>query len=118
MVSPKISSVSAAKMFRFRSESWWITPVPCDKRAAVTKAVLNLIQASNPQDEAFVVNFNDDSYLDQDFTNSLNPLHEALDRVDSRGGPRCMTQSLRLPTTWRKAPRREKSIACDYGRRG
>ncbi|HEY1526111.1 MAG TPA: VWA domain-containing protein [Candidatus Angelobacter sp.] len=56
------------------------------KRAAVTKAVLNLIQASNPQDEVFVVNFNDDPYLDQDFTNKLDPLREALDRVDSRGG--------------------------------
>ncbi len=56
------------------------------KRAAVTKAVLNLIQASNPQDEVFVVNFNDDPYLDQDFTNSVAVLREALDRVDSRGG--------------------------------
>ena len=56
------------------------------KRAAVTKAVLNLIQASNPQDEVFVVNFNDDPYLDQDFTASTGLLREALDRVDSRGG--------------------------------
>jgi VWFA-related protein len=56
------------------------------KRAAVTKAVLNLIQASNPQDEVFVVNFNDDPYLDQDFTANTGLLREALDRVDSRGG--------------------------------
>jgi VWFA-related protein len=56
------------------------------KRTALTKAVLNLIQASNPQDEVFVVNFNDDPFLDQDFTNKLDLLHEALDRVDSRGG--------------------------------
>jgi len=56
------------------------------KRSAVTKAVLNLIQASNPQDEVFVVNFNDDPYLDQDFTNKVELLREALDRVDSRGG--------------------------------
>ena len=56
------------------------------KRAAVTKAVLNLIQASNPQDEVFVVNFNDDPFLDQDFTASTGLLKEALDRVDSRGG--------------------------------
>jgi Ca-activated chloride channel family protein len=56
------------------------------KRAAVTKAVLNLIKASNPQDEAFVVNFNDDPYLDQDFTSKPDDLKEALDRVDSRGG--------------------------------
>jgi len=56
------------------------------KRAAVTKAVLNLITASNPQDEVFVVNFNDDPYLDQDFTANTGLLREALDRVDSRGG--------------------------------
>jgi Ca-activated chloride channel homolog len=56
------------------------------KRAAVSKAVLNLIQASNPQDEVFVVNFNDDPYLDQDFTANTGLLREALDRVDSRGG--------------------------------
>ncbi len=56
------------------------------KRAALTKAVLNLIQASNPQDEVFVVNFNDDPYLDQDFTNKTDLLREAMDRVDSRGG--------------------------------
>ena len=56
------------------------------KRAAVTKAVLNLITASNPQDEVFVVNFNDDPYLDQDFTANAGLLREALDRVDSRGG--------------------------------
>lgn len=56
------------------------------KRAALTKAVLNLIQASNPQDEVFIVNFNDDPYLDQDFTNKVDLLREAMDRVDSRGG--------------------------------
>src|SRR6202034_2736341 len=43
--------------------------------------------ASNPQDEAFVVNFNDDFYLDldKDFTNSVPELKEALERIDSRG---------------------------------
>jgi VWFA-related protein len=56
------------------------------KRTALAKAVLNLIQASNPQDEVFVVNFNDDPYLDQDFTNKVDLLREAMDRVDSRGG--------------------------------
>ena len=56
------------------------------KRNAVTKAVVNLIQASNPRDEVFIVNFNDEPYLDQDFTNKIELLREALDRVDSRGG--------------------------------
>jgi VWFA-related protein len=56
------------------------------KRNAVTKAVVNLVQASNPSDEVFVVNFNDEPYLDQDFTNQIPLMREALDRVDSRGG--------------------------------
>ncbi len=56
------------------------------KRNAVSKAVVNLVQASNPNDEVFVVNFNDEPYLDQDFTNSVPQMKEALDRVDSRGG--------------------------------
>ncbi len=56
------------------------------KRNAVTKAVVNLVQASNPNDEVFVVNFNDEPFLDQDFTSSIPQMKEALDRVDSRGG--------------------------------
>jgi VWFA-related protein len=56
------------------------------KRTAVTKAVVNLVQASNKQDEVFIVNFNDDSWLDQDYTNNVGLMREALDRVDSRGG--------------------------------
>ena len=58
-----------------------------DKRPRVNEAAITLVQASNPQDEAFVVNFNDDYYLDldKDFTNSVPELKEALERIDSRG---------------------------------
>src|SRR5690348_3843641 len=34
-----------------------------DKRPRVNQAAITLVEASNPQDEAFVVNFNDDFYL-------------------------------------------------------
>jgi Ca-activated chloride channel homolog len=56
-------------------------------RPRVNEAALTLVQASNPQDEAFVVNFNDDFYLDldKDFTNSIPELKEALERIDARG---------------------------------
>ena len=57
-----------------------------DKRAAVNQAALNLVRASNPQDEVFVVNFNDESYLDAPLTNNMVKLKEALDHIDSRGG--------------------------------
>lgn len=56
------------------------------KRPTLTKAVVKLVQAINPENEVFIVNFNDDSYLDQDFTRDINLIHAALDRLDSRGG--------------------------------
>jgi VWFA-related protein len=58
-----------------------------DKRPRVNEAAITLVQASNPSDEAFVVNFNDDFYLDldKDFTSSVPDLKEALERIDSRG---------------------------------
>src|SRR5271157_4208236 len=58
-----------------------------DKRPSVNEAALTLVQSSNPQDESFVVNFNDDFYLDldKDFTSSIPELKEALERIDARG---------------------------------
>jgi VWFA-related protein len=58
-----------------------------DKRAKVNAAALTFVETSNPQDEVFVVNFNDEFFLDldKDFTNDIRELREALERVDSRG---------------------------------
>jgi Ca-activated chloride channel homolog len=80
------------------------------KRAAVTKAVVNLIQASNPQDEVFVVNFNDDPYLDQDFTNKVDVLREALDRVDSRGGTALYDAVIASADHLAKGAKRQKKV--------
>jgi Ca-activated chloride channel homolog len=57
-----------------------------EKRNKVNQAALNLVRSSNPQDEVFVVNFNDEYYLDQDFTNDLLKLKDALEKIDARGG--------------------------------
>jgi Ca-activated chloride channel homolog len=57
-----------------------------EKRAKVSQAALNLVRSSNPQDEVFVVNFNDEYYLDQDFTNDLLKLKEALEKIEAKGG--------------------------------
>jgi len=56
------------------------------KRPSVNKSALDLIEASNPQDEAFVVNFSDEAFIDCDFTSSINKLREGLSHIDSRGG--------------------------------
>jgi Ca-activated chloride channel homolog len=56
-----------------------------EKRDKVNQAVLNLIRASNPNDEIFVVNFSQDSYLDQDFTSDIDLLQQALRKVTMQG---------------------------------
>jgi VWFA-related protein len=56
------------------------------KRPSVNKSALDLIQASNPQDEAFVVNFSDEAFIDQDFTSDLKKLREGLGHIESSGG--------------------------------
>ncbi|MFP5207474.1 MAG: VWA domain-containing protein [Acidobacteriota bacterium] len=56
------------------------------KRPSVNKAALDLVEASNPQDQAFVVNFSDEAFIDQDFTSSIAKLRDGLSHIDSRGG--------------------------------
>ncbi len=58
-----------------------------DKRERVNAAALIFVRTSNPADEGFVVNFNDDYYLDmdKDFTSNISDMKEALERIDSRG---------------------------------
>ncbi len=56
-----------------------------DKRQQVEDAVLELVRASNPQDQVFVVNFGSNPYLDQDFTGDVNLLQAALHQVSAKG---------------------------------
>ena len=56
------------------------------KRARVEAAALEMVRNSNRQDEVFIVNFNDEPYLDVPFTNDLHKLEQGLARIDSRGG--------------------------------
>lgn len=57
-----------------------------DKLPAVREAALDLVRASNPQDEAFIVNFSDEAYLDQGFTSNISKMEQALAHIDARGG--------------------------------
>jgi Ca-activated chloride channel homolog len=56
-----------------------------DKRATVNAAAYHLLNASNPQDEAFVVNFADRPYLDQGFTTDRIALSHGMSRFDPAG---------------------------------
>lgn len=56
------------------------------KRASVESASVRLVKSSRRADEVFVVNFNDEAYLDVPFTSDIAKLEEGVARIDSRGG--------------------------------
>jgi len=57
-----------------------------DKRRKVNAAALTFVRTSNPADEVFIVNFNDEAFLDKDFTSNIEDLKDGLEKIDSRGG--------------------------------
>jgi VWFA-related protein len=59
-----------------------------EKRQAVNTSALTFVKTSNPQDQVFVVNFNDVYYLDTpgEFATNIEDLQAALNKIDSRGG--------------------------------
>jgi VWFA-related protein len=71
------------------------------KRQRVEASALALVKASNPQDEVFIVNFNDDAFLDQTFTNDLKLLQRGLEKIDSRGGT-AMRDAIRMSIDYLK----------------
>ncbi|MGC1374493.1 MAG: VWA domain-containing protein [Candidatus Sulfotelmatobacter sp.] len=81
-----------------------------EKRAKVNQAALNLVRSSNPDDEVFVVNFNDEYYLDQDFTNDLLKLKEALEKIDARGGTALYEAVVASADHLAKDARRERKV--------
>lgn len=57
-----------------------------DKRKQVEAAAISLVKSSNRDDEVFVVNFNDDLYLDVTMTNDIKKMEDGIAQIDSRGG--------------------------------
>jgi len=66
-----------------------------DKRQKVEAAALALVQESNHEDEVFIVNFNDEAYLDTDFTSDIKQMQLGLTKIDSRGGT-AMRDAIRM----------------------
>jgi VWFA-related protein len=58
-----------------------------DRRQKVEAAAIQMVKASNQLDQVFIVNFNEEAYLDCDFTSNIKEMEErGLTRIDSRGG--------------------------------
>jgi Ca-activated chloride channel homolog len=81
-----------------------------EKRDKVNRAALNLVRSSNPQDQVFVVNFNDEYYLDQSFTNNINLLKDALEKVEARGGTALYDAIVASSDYLKKSARLQKKV--------
>lgn len=57
-----------------------------DKRSAVDQASLDLVRLSNREDEAFLVDFSSEAYIDQDFTSDIAKLQQGLGYIKASGG--------------------------------
>lgn len=77
------------------------------------RAALTFVETSNPLDEVFVVNFNDDYYLDlgpgRDFSSDIHELKEALEKTDTRGGT-ALWDALRASIDHSKRGTRQKRV--------
>jgi Ca-activated chloride channel homolog len=71
------------------------SPSMVNKREKVASAALALVRASNRDDEVFVMNFDEDAYLDQDYTSDIAKLEKGLRNLDSSAGT-AMRDALRL----------------------
>ncbi|MCU1233915.1 MAG: von Willebrand factor, type [Candidatus Solibacter sp.] len=84
-----------------------------NKLDKVKAAALALVQASNHDDEVFIVNFNDTAYLDnpkdKDFTNDIGELEDALKRIDARGGT-AMRDAIQMSIDHLKKGHRDKKV--------
>src|SRR6476661_1677845 len=56
------------------------------ERNSAIVALCELAKASNAQDEFVVVNFNDDPFMDSNFTSNVKSACEALGNMDAAGG--------------------------------
>lgn len=81
-----------------------------DKREQVAVAALDLVKDSNPRDEVFIVDFNDEAYLDQDFTSDTAKMQQALSKIPVRGGT-AMRDAIRMSIDHlKKGAKRDKKV--------
>jgi Ca-activated chloride channel family protein len=81
-----------------------------EKRSSVAAAALALVKASNPDDEVCIVNFNDEPYLDQAFTNDVKKMEDALEKLDAHGGTAMRNAISATMDTMRTDAKRDKKV--------
>src|SRR4051812_25807011 len=80
------------------------------KRSRVEAAALAMVRESNSQDEVFIVNFNDEAFLDVPFTSDIRKMEQGLTRIDSRGGT-AMRDAINMSLDYiKKEAKRDKKV--------
>jgi Ca-activated chloride channel family protein len=81
-----------------------------EKRQKVEIASMDMVKASNPQDEVFIVNFNDEAWLDVPMTSDIKSMQEGIARIDSRGGT-AMRDAISMSIDYlKKEGKRQKKV--------
>jgi Ca-activated chloride channel family protein len=81
-----------------------------NKREQVAAAALDLVKDSNPHDEVFIIDFNDEVYLDSDFTSDTTKLQKSLAKIPVRGGT-AMRDAIRTSLEHlKKGAKRDKKV--------
>jgi Ca-activated chloride channel family protein len=81
-----------------------------EKRQKVEIASLDMVKASNPQDEVFIVNFNDEAWLDVPMTSDIKAMQAGVERIDSRGGT-AMREAISMSIDYlKKEGKRQKKV--------
>ena len=81
-----------------------------EKRQKVELASMDLVKASNRQDEVFIVNFNDDAWLDVPFTSDIKAMEDGIAKIDSRGGTAMREAISEALDYLKKEAKREKKV--------
>ncbi|MGA2435767.1 MAG: VWA domain-containing protein, partial [Bryobacteraceae bacterium] len=81
-----------------------------EKRQRVETAAMALVKASNPEDEVFIVNFNDEVFRDVDFTSDLQKLEAGLAHIDCRGGTAMRDAIYQSIKYMKEKARRDKKV--------
>jgi VWFA-related protein len=81
-----------------------------NKREQVAAAALDLVKDSNPRDEVFIIDFNDEVYMDSDFTSDTVKMEKALAKIPVRGGT-AMRDAIRTSIEHlKKGAKRDKKV--------
>jgi Ca-activated chloride channel family protein len=81
------------------------------KRKSVAQASLDMVRSSNPQDEVFLVSFNEEATLEQPFSSNLNRLQESFNAITPpKGGTAIYDAVIASGTELAKAAKRPKQV--------